>query len=1010
MNLPSFAISRHVMAACLSFVIVLAGLLGYFRLGVDRMPNVDFPVLSVVTPVRGAAPDTVAKTVSQVLESNLNTISGIDEISSSSSQGVSIVTVKFVDSKNVQEAFTDVQTKVQESVRALPSDAETPAISKFDMGATPVLWLTLSGDSDIQTLTRKSVDVRRALETVPGVGRVQVIGGLERVMRITVDEAKLAAQGLTFGDISNAFARNHLQGAGGKLKTEGRDFSVKVDFEFADKDALALMPVALRQGVTTRLSDIATVEYAPEDSRTFARFNGRTSVALGVVKVSGSNAVEVIDGVKARVKETIGPSLGGQYTLQVASDEGEPIRAVVGALKSHLIEGTLLTALIVWVFLKSIRATLIVSTAIPVSLMGAVAAMYFAGYTFNSFTLLAMLLLIGVVVDDAIVVLESIYHVREKHPEMSAQEAARVGSRQVLFAVMAATLTLVCIFAPVIFMDGILGKFFQSFAVVVTLGVLVSWFVAVTLTPMLASRGLKLSSAEGPVARRLEVGLKAMERGYDALLTKSLAWRKTVLVLAGLSLVPAVALLGAVEKGFAPDARDGRISISAQFPAGTPAEVLDATMQRIEALGQAQPEMASVLATFQDSGSSGSERSTVYLTMKPGLELDQDRVMRTLESQLAQIPGVKASVGRTSSGGSGDGPLSFSVRGPQYTEVAKAAKDMEATLRAIPGMQSVRSDADLAAPQATIRVDRVATGRMGVAASDVASALSAMTGAQTLGKYTDADGERYSVVLRGAHAQRMSKPEDLTNTYVRAASGELVRLSEVVTMSLEGAPRTVSRQNQQYSVKFSASPSISMGEATAHVKAAAEQLPASMTLTYSGQSKEFQKIGVTLGTTLLIAIVMLYMVLASQFNSWTQPLLVMLAQPLAVVGGIGALWMSGHSLNIYSMIGLILLLGLVAKNSILLVDRANQLRDEGLSSHDAIAKACPERLRPVLMTSLTVILSMLPAALGYGAGSENNAPLAAAIIGGMVSSTLLTLVVVPAAYSLFGKKQRVKAV
>lgn len=1011
MNLPAFAISRHVMAACLSLVIVLCGLVGYFRLGVDRMPNVDFPILSVVTPISGAAPDTVAKTVSQVLESNLNTIAGIDEISSTSSQGVSIVTVKFLDSKNLQEAFTDVQTKVQESVRLLPSDADTPSISKFDMSASPVLWLTLSGDTDIQTLTRKSVDVRRALETVPGVGQVQVVGGLERVMRVTVDEGKLAAQGLTFSDITQAFAQNHLQGAGGKLKTDGRDFAVKVDFEFTDTESLLQLPLALRDGVTTRLSDVAIVEYAPEDSRTFARFQGVPSVALGVIKVSGSNAVEVIDKVKERMTSEIAPALGGQFALQVATDEGEPIRAVVNALKEHLIEGTILTAIIVWLFLKSVRATLIVSTAIPVSLMGAVAAMYFAGYTFNSFTLLGMLLLIGVVVDDAIVVLESIFHVREKHPEMSMAQAAMVGSRQVLFAVMAATMTLVCIFAPVIFMDGTLGKFFQSFAVVVTLGVLVSWFVAVTLTPMLASRVLKMSDSDGPVSRQLEKGLRGMERGYKAILGWSLGHRKTVLLLAALSLVPAVGLLGSVKKGFVPDAYDGRISVSAAFPAGVPQAVMQGKLKRIEEMAAADPRVATVLATFRESGSSGTESSTVLVTMKPGTEPEQDLLMRALEAQVAKVEGVKATVGRASSGGGGDGgPLSFSVRGPDYAAVAKASADMEAKLRAIPGLQSVKSNADLAAPQATMRIDRVAAGRLGVSANDIANAIGSMTGAKDMGKYTDADGERYSVVLRGSNAELMATPEKLTSTYVRGTNNELVRLSEVVQMDLEGAPRSVSRLNQQYAVRFSASPSIAMGDAVNFVNEAAKDLPAGMTVAYSGQSKEFRKVGATLGTTLLLAVVMLYLVLASQFNSFSQPFLVMLAQPLAVIGGVGALWATGHSLNIYSMIGLVLLLGLVAKNSILLVDRANQLLDEGRTPHDAIAEASPERLRPVLMTSLTVILSMFPAAMGFGAGSENNAPLAVAIIGGMVSSTLLTLVVVPAAYSLFVRKRKTEVV
>ncbi|MNR71403.1 Multidrug resistance protein MdtB [compost metagenome] len=1008
MNLPGFSITRHVLAACLSLVILLCGLIGYLRIGVDRMPNVDFPVLSVVTPVRGAAPDTVAKTVSQVLESSLNTIAGIDELSSNSSQGVSIVTVRFVDSKNMQEAFTDVQTKVQEAMRQLPDDADTPTISKFDMGAEPVLWLTLSGDVGIDKLTRKAVDVRRALETVSGVGKVEVAGGLSRVMRITVDEGKLAAQGLTFGDISAAFQRHHVQGAGGKVKTEGRDFQVKVDFEFADTKALEQLPLALRSGIPTRLADVAAVDYAPEDSRSFARYQGVRSVALGVVKVSGSNSVAVIDNVRERIAATIAPSLGGQYTLQVASDEGRPIREVVGALQDHLLEGTLLTALVVWLFLKSVRATLIVATAIPVSLAGAVAAMYFAGYTFNTFTLLAMLLLIGVVVDDAIVVLEAIFHQRETNPALTMADAARRGSRLVMFAVMAATLTLVCIFAPVIFMDGTLGKFFKSFAVVVTLGVLVSWFVSMTLTPMLASRYLKVKTgdAEGPVARRLERGLKGMERGYQATLSWTLAHRKTVLLLAALSLVPAVGLLGSVKKGFTPDANDGRIALSVEFAAGIPAASLNQKMDQLEGLIRSEADVDGILSTFREAGASGSEKASISVTMKPGTQARQPNLMAALEAKVSTVQGVKTIVSRGGAGGGGGGSLRFALSGPDYADLVRAAKAMEATLRAVPGMQSLKTDANAGAPQATLKVDRAAAARLGVSAADIAAAVSSMTGATTLGKYTDTDGERYDVVLRSSSADRMPSPDALTRTYVRGVDNQLVRLSEVVDIEIVGAARSVSRLSQQYAVSFSGSPTIPLGDAVAHIEAASQSLPAGMEISYSGQTKEFKKIGATLGTTLAIAVIMLYFVLAAQFNSYSQPFLVMLAQPLAVIGGIGGLWATGHSLNIYSMIGLILLLGLVAKNSILLVDRANQLRDEGCAPHEAIAQACPERLRPVLMTSLTVILTMLPAAFGLGAGAENNAPLAVAIIGGMVSSTLLTLVVVPAAYSLFVRQRR----
>lgn len=1005
MSLPGFSISRHVLSASLSLVIVLCGVLGYNRIGVDRLPNIDVPIMTVAIPVKGAAPETVAKTVSQVIESSLNTISGIDEISSSSSQGISLVTVRFADGKNMQEAFSDVQSKVQAAARQLPEDADTPSITKVDLGAQPVLWLALTSSTGIEDLTRKSEDIRRAIETVAGVGRTQVVGGRAKTMEISVDDAKLAAVGLTYSDISAAFAKNHLQAAGGKVKTPGRDFQVKVDFEFVDPQSVSRLPLIVRDGVVVRLSDVAKVDFSLEDSRTFSRYQGERAVAISIVKVDGSNAVKVIDDVLARIESNIKPTLGAQYTLRVSSDQGKPIRAVVSSLQSHLLEGTVLTALIVFFFLKSGRATLIVATAIPVSLAGAVAAMYFMGYTFNSFTLLAMLLLIGVVVDDAIVVLEAIYHKREVDPSLTMEEAARQGTSMVMFAVMAATLTLVCIFAPIVFMDGTMGQLFKSFAVVVTLGVLVSWFVSMTLTPMLAAKFLKTGGADDRLARRLEVALRRIDSTYRSTLNWSLGHRKTVLLVAALTLIPAVFLLAGVKKGFVPDANDGQISIGVDVPAGLPAADLLAKMTRLEQLIGSEPQVNAVLVTFSEGGAAGAERASLSVTMKEGTESSQPELMRALENKVSTVPGVKVSVSRGGSGGGGGGGLRFSVRGPDYAALAKASVGLEKSLRAMPGMQSMKSDVSLASPQATAQLNRSAAARLGVSASDVATALSAMTGAATLGRYSDKDGERYSVVLRSSEASRMDSPEALTQTYVRGLAGELVRLSELVDIEMVGAARNVSRLNQQYAVSFSGSPAMALGDAVGLVNEASKSLPAGMSVEYGGQTKEFNKIGATLGSTLLIAVVLLYFVLASQFNSYTQPLLVMLAQPLAVIGGIGGLWLSGHTLNIYSMIGLILLLGLVAKNSILLVDRANQLLDSGVRAHEAIAQAAPERLRPVLMTSLTVILSMFPAAMGLGAGAENNAPLAVAIIGGMVSSTLLTLVVVPAAYSLLVKSR-----
>lgn len=1008
MNLPRLAISRHVLAATFSLVIVLLGVVSYGRLGVDRNPDIEFPTLTISTDLAGATPETVAQTVTQPLESRLNTISGIDTLSSTSTTGRSSITVTFDADKNIAEALNDVQSRVSQARRELPEDAGASVVQKFDINAEPVMWLTLSGQKGALELTAVAKQLQKRLETISGVGEVRLRGETERMLAVTLHEDKLASLALTYADVRNAFGAHHLNTAGGRLKTQGREYQVALDFEFTDAQSLGALPVASREGRVIRLSELAHIEETSTATRGFARYNGQGTVALGVVKASGSNPVEVIDAVRERVQTELAPSLAAGLSLEVVSDEAKPIEEIVGALQSHLLEGTLLTALVVWLFLRSLRATTIIATAIPVSLLGAIAALFFAGYTFNSFTLLALLLLIGVVVDDAIVVLESIYKTKEHFPEMSIQEAAEKGSSEVMFAVMAATLTLVCVFGPVVFLPGILGQFFQSFAVTVVAGVLVSWFVSMTLTPMLCAKFLKVEAADTGIYGWLEVAFRRMDARYLGMLRTVLQRRKLVLMLSAATLLPAAVLFTIVDKEFSPEVDEGRISVFLNLPSGKGQEELLTLAQQAEALIADVPELSGVLTTFNDGGRSGTDSVSMSITLKDTRSRSQKEVMADLESRLSEQPQWRSSVRAGASGGGGAGgpPLQFFLQGPDYSQLVEQARKFQDQVSSQEGLRGLRNNLNTGLPQLSVVFDRSEASRAGVAPRDVAVAVAALTGQTSLGRYTGADGERHDIVMRGSAGLAPESVNALSQAKVRASSGELLPLGGFVRLSTEGAPSALQRVNQQFAVSFSASPQGSLGDAVSRVTSAARELPPGLSLKFSGQSEEFRKVGGNLGLMFALALVLLYLVLASQFNSYSQPLLVMLAQPLAVIGGIGGLALTGQSLNIYSMIGLILLVGLVAKNSILLVDRANQLRGTGLPVDEALTQACPERLRPVLMTSLTVILAMLPAALGLGAGAENNQPLSVAIIGGMVSSTLLTLLVVPAAYSLFGKPRR----
>lgn len=1005
MNLPRLAISFHVLAATFSFIIVLLGLVSYGRLGVDRLPDVEFPVLTVSTTLPGATPETVAQTVTQPLESRLNTIAGIDTLSSTSTTGRSSITVSFTSDKDMAEALNDVQSRVSQARGELPDDADASLVQKFDINAEPVMWVTLSGQKSPLELTEVAKRIQKRLETVPGVGEVRMRGESERMLAVTVDEAKMDSLALTYSDIRSAFSANHLTTAGGRLKTSGREYQVELDFEFADAQTLGQLPVAKRDGRAIRLKEIAQIEETRTDTRGFARFNGQGTVALGLVKASGSNPVEVIDAVRQRMQEELIPALEPGLTLTVVSDEAKPIQEIVGALQAHLIEGTLLTALVVWLFLKSLRATSIIATAIPVSLLGAIAALFFAGYTFNSFTLLALLLLIGVVVDDAIVVLENIYKMKEHHPEMSLKEAAEKGSSEVMFAVMAATLTLVCVFGPVVFLPGVLGQFFQSFAVTVVVGVMVSWFVSMTLTPMLCAKFLHVKDADRGVYAWLEQAFRRLEARYLALLNLCLGHRKWVLGLAAATLIPAGFLFSVVEKEFSPEVDEGRITVNLNLPSGLGGPAVLGLAQKAETLLADVPEIEGVLTTFTDGGRSGTDSINMSVTLREERSRSQTEVMAEVEKLVEKEPGWRSSVraGASGAGGAGGPPLQFFLQGPNYDELVAQAKALQDKLTAQPGLSGMRNNLNSGLPQLSLSFDRDEAARAGVTPRDVATAVAALTGQTSLGRYTGEDGERHDIVMRGRAGLAPESAKVLESVKVRSGNGEMLPLSGLVKAVPEGAPSALQRVNQQYAVTFSASPRVPLGEAVAAVNAAAAELPVGYTVKFSGQAEEFRKVGSSLGLMFGMALVLLYLVLASQFNSYAQPLLVMLAQPLAVIGGIGALALTGQSLNIYSMIGLVLLVGLVAKNSILLVDRANQLREQGMPIDQALRQACPERLRPVLMTSLTVILAMLPAGLGLGAGAENNQPLAVAIIGGMVSSTLLTLLVVPAAYSLFVK-------
>jgi HAE1 family hydrophobic/amphiphilic exporter-1 len=1004
-NLPELSIRRHVLTYMLSGLFLLFGTVSYFRIGTDRFPQIEFPLIVVRTLLPGADPETVDSSITNVIESAVNSAPGIEHVRSRSSSGVSITVINFLMEKDADVAFNEVQARVSQILPELPDDADPPVVTKAELGSVPIVWLTLTGDRTLQQLNQYARNVvKKRLETINGVGEVQLGGERERTIRVELDPQRMAAFGITATDVIRGLRAEHLRLPGGFLVGGSNEELVELDLEYHDPQALAELIVAYRDGAPIRIREIGAVADGLADNRQGALIDGEPTVAIGVLKVRNANTIDIVEEVKRRIEEEILPQLPPGMELRIVHDDGSYIEQIVDTLGEHVALGTLFTALVVFAFLKNLRSTLIVAAAIPVSLLGAVAVMYVAGFTFNMMTLLALLLLIGVVVDDAIVVLENIFRNREES-EPDPVRAAIDGTNQVVFAVIASTLTLAAIFGSVLFITGITGQFFRAFAIVVSSGVLVSLFVALTLTPTLCARHLQVSRRHGRIYRLVDVPFRAMERGYRRLLALALRFRWTVLALTVTAVFASSFFFQQLGGTFFPEQDEGRFLITVKAPLGSSIDYMDAKVREVETIVRRQSEVTSVLTTIGSDPTGRVSQATMTVNMVPweARDASQADLTERLRAALARIPGIETfATEMPISGGDRGEPLQFVVVGPELERVAEYAYVLRDRLALDPGMGDLDLDLQLDLPTVDFVLSRERIRSLGLSAEDVATTISVLASGRDVARYNDipSDGERYDVRVKAA-GDGLASPQELSRLYLRAESGELVRLDNVVATETGIGPAVVGRFDLQYSAFFYSSPIVSLGEAMEKVRrTAAEVLPLGYRITFVGRASEFAKTRGYMAFAFTAALVLVFMVLASQFNSFAQPLVIMVAQPLAIIGGAAALWLTGHSLNIFSMIGLTLLVGLVAKNSILLVDLTNQLRAQGRAIREALEQACPIRLRPVLMTSFTIVLALSPAALGAGAGSDLNAPLAVAVIGGMVSSTALTLVVVPAAYSL----------
>ena len=1016
MTLPEISIRRHVLAWMISGIFVLFGIISIQKIGLDRFPMIEFPILSVTTTLEGANPEIIDASITNIIEGAVNATTGIESIKSSSSPGVSVVTITFNLDKDIEVAFNEIQSKVGQVARRLPDDIVPPVVRKVETNSRPIMWLGFTGDRTIQQLNLYARNIlKKQLETIDGVGEVRLGGRRDRTIRINLLIDKMASLNITANDVVSAFNREHLQLPGGYLVKDQSEKMFKLDLEYHKVKELNQLVIAYRSDGPVKIKDIAQVEDGLEDFRETARFNSNPSVGLGIVKVANSNTVDIINKIKYKLENDIRPNLPPGVTVKISTDDSIFIKSMVKSLQNHILEGTLLAALVVLLFLMSLRSTFIISVAIPISLLGAIAVMYFFGFTFNSMTLLALILLIGVVVDDAIVVLENIFRHNQQY-KTSPFDSAINGSKEVVFAILASTLALVCIFAPVIYMDGIIGRFFESFAVVVTAGILVSFLVSLTLTPMLCSKFLVKETAvknlpnDKSQANKIKKGMQtffvSLEKLYAKILRKTLNNRWKVLFLSLLVVLSSSYFFSEINKELVPETDESRFTVRFKTPLGSNMDYTYKKLLEIEdKIYTERNNIASVFSSI-GLGSRGQVNSgyiSVRLIEKDKRKNSQSQIIKNLRKEFNGLAGVKAfPAGVSIVGGLRSEKLKFSVIGPSIEKVSEYSNELQNRLAQIPDIGKIDLDLQLNLPQLILNIDRDKATSLGISARNIAESISVLSNGLDVARFNDfpGDGQRYEIRLK-AKKNTFKDAQNLNKIYLRSKNGELVRLDTIAQFDEVLGPAVIGRESLQYSANFYTDPTMPLGEAIGYVNSiGSEILPTNFKIKLDGQAKEFAKTTQNVLFVFMLATLLLYMVLASLFNSFFQPIIVMLAQPLAVVGGIALLWLTGKSLNIYSMIGLVLLIGLVAKNSILLIDLTNQLRAKGKETNAALLEACPVRLRPVLMTSITLILALLPAALGLGAGSEENGPLAIAVIGGMISSTLLTLIVIPAAFSL----------